>query len=106
MRSQRHAREVYPKRAINEPSLASGPLQRVRGGIPPYARWIPNKGQRWVDLLDRVGSAVNAVKDAMQAQLGTRFGTNRGEEAVRALPEQRKRPKRLVGREGVEPSTR
>ena len=43
-----------------------------------YARWIPNKGQRWVDLLDRVGSAVNAVKEAVQAQLGTRFGTKPG----------------------------
>ena len=43
-----------------------------------YARWIPNMGQRWVDLLDRVGAAVTAVKDAMQAQLGTRFGTKPG----------------------------
>ena len=62
-----------------------------------YARWIPNKGQRWVDLLDRVGSAVNAVKDAMQAQLGTRFGTKPGGESVSGAPAAPEAPEKIGG---------
>jgi hypothetical protein len=30
-----------------------------------YARWIPNKGRRWVDLLDRVASVVTAAAEAV-----------------------------------------
>ena len=33
-----------------------------------YAEWIPSKGRRWVDLLDR-------AIDAVAAALGTRPGT-------------------------------
>jgi len=62
-----------------------------------YARWIPNKGQRWVDLLDRVAKAATSVKDAVQAKLGTRFGTKQGRESVSGAPPARKAPEKIGG---------
>ena len=34
-----------------------------------YARWIPNKGRRWVDLLDRVTGAVAAAAEAVSGPI-------------------------------------
>src|SRR5262245_35643005 len=34
-----------------------------------YARWIPNKGRRWVDLLDRVSEAVAAAAEAVSSPI-------------------------------------
>ena len=71
-----------------------------------YTRWIPNKGQRWVDLLDRVAAAVTSSRTRCRPNLEPDLEPNRGEKALRALPLLRKRPKRLVGRGGLEPPTR
>jgi integrase len=46
-----------------------------------YARWIPSKGRRWADLLDRVATAVRdtvigaaeGVAEALGSKLGTRI---------------------------------
>jgi len=34
-----------------------------------YARWIPNKGRRWVDLLDRITGAVTAAAEAVSGPI-------------------------------------
>jgi hypothetical protein len=34
-----------------------------------YARWIPSKEQRWVDLLDRVTGAVVSAAEAVSGQI-------------------------------------
>ena len=34
-----------------------------------YARWIPNKGRRWVDLLDRVSEAGAAATEAVSGPI-------------------------------------
>ena len=34
-----------------------------------YARWIPTKGRRWVDLLDRVTGAVAAAAEAVSGPI-------------------------------------
>jgi Phage integrase family len=62
-----------------------------------YARWIPNKGQRWVDLLDHVAGAVTSVMDAVQATLGTSFGTKQGGEGVSGAPPAREAPEKIGG---------
>src|SRR4029450_5906820 len=38
-----------------------------------YARWIPNKGRRWVDLLDRVTGAVATAAEAVSAPIWNHF---------------------------------
>ena len=43
-----------------------------------YARWIPSRGRRWVDLLDRVTDAVVSAAEAVSGAIGTRFGTKQG----------------------------
>ena len=64
-----------------------------------YARWIPSRGKRWVDVLDRVTTAI-------QAAVGTRFGTRTNIKPESGVPVIWKRPIRLVGRQGLEPWTR
>src|SRR5262245_45203259 len=53
---------------------ASAPITHVSaqlGHVNPsttlryYARWIPNRGRRWVDLLDRISEAVAAAAEAV-----------------------------------------
>ena len=34
-----------------------------------YARWIPNRGRRWVDVLDRVTGAVAAAAEAVSGPI-------------------------------------
>ena len=62
-----------------------------------YARWIPSKGQRWVDLLDRVTAAVVSAAEAVSARLGTRFGTKQGGKAVSGAPSAPEAPEKFGG---------
>ena len=39
-----------------------------------YARWIPTKGRRWVDLLDRVTGAVTAAAEAVSGPIWNQTG--------------------------------
>ncbi len=66
-----------------------------------YAKWIPNKGRRWVDVLDRLTGAVGAVVEAFGSRIGTKIW-----DQSRAPPMLWKRPFCLVGRQGLEPWTR
>ena len=51
-----------------------------------YARWIPSKGRRWADLLDRVATAVRdtvmsaaeGLAEALGSKLGTRIWNQNG----------------------------
>jgi len=76
-------RKVF-KRALAKAKL---PTFRARGGcadhlrqcaarsresvatVRYYARWIPNKGRRWVDLLDRATNAVAAIAEAISSPI-------------------------------------
>ena len=40
-----------------------------------YARWIPNKGRRWVDLLDRITGAVTAAAEAVSGPIWNQIWT-------------------------------
>ena len=62
-----------------------------------YARWIPSKGQRWVDLLDRVTAAVVSAAEAVSARLGTRLGTKQGGEGVSGAPSAPEAPETFGG---------
>jgi integrase len=43
-----------------------------------YARWIPNKGRRWVDLLDRVTAAVTAAAEAVSGPIWNQIWNQTG----------------------------
>jgi hypothetical protein len=66
-------------------------VRKVFTTLRYYARWIPNKGRRWADLLDQ-------VTDSLGPKVGTKMKS--------ATPVRRKWPIRLVGRQGLEPWTR
>jgi integrase len=75
-----------------------------------YARWIPSRGQRWVDLLDRATARWREPSRLrprrFRVQSGTRFGTKSARNSKSGTPVIPKCPIRLVGRQGLEPWTR
>ena len=40
-----------------------------------YAKWIPSKGHRWVDLLDRLIGGLGDLLDRLIGGLGSKVGT-------------------------------
>jgi integrase len=67
-----------------------------------YAKWIPSKGRRSADLLDRVRRRSGRPSASLRTVLEPKSGTK----SNRPLPVLWKWPIRLVGRQGLEPWTR
>ena len=57
-----------------------------RRALRYYAKWIPSKGRRWVDLLDRVIGVIGAIGSNVGTMLGTRI-KHLDESGVSAGPE-------------------
>jgi integrase len=61
-----------------------------------YARWIPTKGRRWVDLLDRIGDAVEGLAARLGSKLGTKIWNQNeiGDSGVSEVPDSTGGPSR------------
>ncbi len=61
-----------------------------------HAKWIPTKGRRWVDLLDRIGDAVEGLAARLGSKLGTKIWNQDeiGEPRAAQLPDSRGGPSR------------